>query len=62
MRSFSIELNGHRYRGTWQPIGTDAVKVSSDYGAMTAPRNGRDPAEVARQVLAGIVAHPTAYA
>lgn len=51
MRSFAIEVNGHRYRAAWKPFSPDTVQVISDYGRSWAPLEGRKPEEVARDLL-----------
>lgn len=51
MRSFQIEVAGHRYSGRWKLENEDRLEVRSDYGTMWRALNGRDPAEVARECL-----------
>lgn len=55
MRSFSIDLNGHRYSGTWKPAGSDKVEVRSDFGSTMARLGGQDPPVIARQALRALV-------
>ena len=57
MRSFSIELKGHRYRGLWKPDADDGVEVRSDYGKAYAHLEGRAPGDVAREVLQRMVSN-----
>lgn len=56
MRSFTIELGGHRYQGAWKFEGEDHIEVRSDYGKRRADLYGADAGEVARRVLASLVA------
>lgn len=60
MRSFTTEIRGHTYRGAWLAQGSDVVEVRSDYGTIRAPLDGREPGEVAREVLTRIVPNAAA--
>ena len=42
MRSFSIDLNGHRYSGTWKHTFEGSVGVRSDFGSTFARLGGQD--------------------
>ena len=56
MRSFSLDVNGHRFRATWKLTGQDRMEVRSDYGSMQVNLGGRDPSVAARDALRTIVA------
>lgn len=58
MRSFTIEVSGHRFRGAWRPDGKEWIEVRCDYGRQLAPLRGRNAPDVARAVLAEMVPHP----
>jgi hypothetical protein len=50
MRSFAINLNGRRYQAAWTPP-DGGIEVLSDYGRWSAELNGREPGQIAREVL-----------
>jgi len=56
MRSFTIEIQGQRYQGAWKVEGDDHIEVRSDYGSCGAPLYGAEAGDVARRVLANLVA------
>jgi hypothetical protein len=57
MRSFTTDIRGHTYRAAWKLEGSEVVEVRSDYGNECAALDGREPGEVAREVLTRIVQH-----
>ena len=56
MRSFTIDVNGHRYQATWKATGRDQIEVRSDYGSSYVTVGDREPSVAAREALATIVA------
>jgi hypothetical protein len=55
MRAFRIELRGHSYHGLWRPDGPDGLEVRSDYGTAWVELGGRNPSDVAREILASMI-------
>jgi hypothetical protein len=55
MRSFTTEIRGHTYRALWRLADASVVEVRSDYGSDRASLEGREPGEVAREVMTRIV-------
>jgi hypothetical protein len=58
MRSFSVDLRGHSYRGAWLPLASDIIEVRCDYGRTKVYLEGRQPGEAARTALAGMIPQP----
>jgi hypothetical protein len=58
MRSFKIEVAGMPYRGLWRRDGSDSLEVRSDYGTVWTKLGSREPGDVAREILAGMVPPP----
>jgi hypothetical protein len=56
MHSFTIEVSGQMYQGTWIEHARGTIEVRSDYGAREDYLEGRDPASAARDLLRNIVA------
>jgi hypothetical protein len=55
MRSFRIDVRGHSYQGLWRPDGADGLEVRSDYGTAWVELGGRNPPDLAREVLASMI-------
>ena len=62
MRSFSVDLRGHSYRGAWLPLSGDLIEVRCDYGRTKVNLEGRQPGEVARSTLARMIPEPESRA
>jgi len=55
MRSIQIDVAGQVHRGTWLPIGPDAIMVGSAHGQRKIVLRGRPPEYAAREALANMV-------
>lgn len=58
MRSFEVEVRGHRYRGAWLLLDDKRIEVRSDYGRQSAYLDGKQPEQVARELLAAMAPRP----
>jgi len=55
MRSFQMEIAGHRYWGRWKLESDTTLEVRSDYGTVWRELNGQDPSQLARECLLTMV-------
>jgi hypothetical protein len=58
MHSFTIQLHGLPQRGLWRCDNADSLEVRTQYGTVWVDLGGRNPAEVAREVLVGLTPPP----